>query len=210
VGVARDYRTNSLRDAVRPGFYFPMTQPGDSVKRATYLIRTTAVNNGVLTGVRQAFQAVDPALPILSASTMEQQIAPWTAPNRATAQVAVAFGCIALALAAIGLYGVLSYNIARRRGEIAIRIALGAQPGGVIGMILRETSLLVLGGLVVGGGLTYAAARWIASELFGVAPQDPVVLTLAAVLLVTVALGAVFVPAWRASRVAPMEALRQE
>jgi putative ABC transport system permease protein len=113
-------------------------------------------------------------------------------------------------LAAIGLYGVLSYNISRRRGEIAIRIALGAQPGLVIRMILRETSALVAAGVVVGGGLTYAAARWIASQLYGIAPHDPMVLTLAAGLLVVVALSAVYLPARRASRVDPMNALRQD
>jgi ABC-type antimicrobial peptide transport system permease subunit len=86
--------------------------------------------------------------------------------NRTTAQVAVVFGCIALALAAIGLYGVLSYNIARRRGEIAIRIALGGQPSRVIGMILRETGVPVAAGLIAGAGLTYAASRWIASQLY--------------------------------------------
>jgi len=141
---------------------------------------------------------------------MEDQLAPRTGPNRATAQVAVVFGCIALALAAIGLYGVLSYNIARRRGEIAIRIALGAQPVRVIGMILRETSALVLAGLAVGAGLTYAAARFIASELYGIAPQDPIALSLAAALLLLVALCAVYLPARKASRVDPMAALRQE
>jgi ABC-type antimicrobial peptide transport system permease subunit len=124
--------------------------------------------------------------------------------------VAVVFGCIALALAAIGLCGVLSYNIARRRGKIAIRIALGAQPRSVIQMILRETGVLVLIGLLAGGGLTYAAARWIASQLYGVAPQDPVVLTLAAGLLLVVARSALYLPARRVSRVAPMAALRQE
>jgi ABC-type antimicrobial peptide transport system permease subunit len=141
---------------------------------------------------------------------MEEQLAPWTAPDRATAQVAVVFGCIALALAAIGLYGVLSYNISRGRGEIAIRIALGAQPGLVIRMILRETSVLVIAGVVAGAGLTYAASRGIASQLYSSAPQDPVMLGIAAALLLLVALSAVYLPARRASRVDPMNALRQE
>jgi ABC-type antimicrobial peptide transport system permease subunit len=164
----------------------------------------------VLTSVRQAFQQVDPTLPILRANTMEEQLAPVTASDRATAEVAVAFGCIALALAAIGLYGVLSYNISRRRGEIAIRIALGAQPGRVIHMILRETSALVAAGLAIGAGLTYVAVRGIASQLYGIAPQDPVIPGIAAALLLLVALSAVYLPARRASRVDPMNALRQD
>jgi len=133
-----------------------------------------------------------------------------TAQDRTTAQLAVVFGCVALALAAVGLYGVLSYGIARRRGEIAIRIALGAQPGRVIAMILRETSGLVIAGLALGAGLAYAASRLIDSQLYGVAPQDPLTLSLAAGLLVLVALSASYLPARRASRLDPMAALRRE
>ena len=133
-----------------------------------------------------------------------------TAQDRATAKLAVVFGCVALTLAAIGLYGVLSYGIARRKSEIAVRIALGAQPGRVIAMILRETIVLVIAGLTVGAGLAYAASRLIDNRLYGVAPQDPMTLALAVGLLVTVAIGAAYVPARRASRLDPMAALRQE
>ena len=106
-------------------------------------------------------------------------MAPLTAQDRTTAQLAVVFGCVALALAAIGLYGVLSYGIARRRREIAVRIALGARPGRVIAMILRETLGLLIVGLALGGSLAYAASRLIRSQLYGVDPQDPVTLVLA-------------------------------
>jgi len=211
VGVARNARTNGLRGRIGPRFYMPITQPdGDNVKRANFLIRAAAENTPVLGVVRQAFQRVDASLPILYARTMEEQMAPWTAPDRTTAQVAVVFGCVALALAAIGLYGVLSYGIARRQREIAIRIALGARASRVIAMILRETSALVIAGLVAGAGLAYAASRWIASQLFGVAPQDPLTLAVAIGLLLAVALSAVYLPARRASRLDPMAALRQE
>jgi len=211
VGVARNFRTNSLRDKFGAKVYLPFTQPhADSVKRANYLIRTSADSAAVLPAVRQAIQRMDASLPILYAQTLEEKMAPWTAQDRITAQVAVVFGISALVLAAIGLYGVLSYNVTRRRGEIAIRMALGARPGGVIRMVLRETSMLVLAGILVGGGLTYGASRWIASQLFGIAPQDPLILTVAAALLLGVALGAVYLPARKASRVPPMEALRQE
>ena len=146
----------------------------------------------------------------MSARSIEEQMAPLTAQDRTTAQLAVVFGCVALTLAAIGLYGVLSYGIARRTGEIAIRIALGAQPGRVISMILRETIGLVSAGLALGGGLAYAASRLIDSRLYGVAPQDPLTLALATGLLLLVALSAAYVPAQRASRLDPMAALRQE
>jgi predicted permease len=210
VGVARNYRTSSLREDVKSFLYMPITQPSEDVKRASFVIRISAANSGVLTSVRQAIRQVDPSLPITSARSMEEQLAPSTASARATAQVAEVFGCIALALAAIGLYGVLSHNIARRRGEIAIRIALGAQPVSVVRMILRETGVLVVAGLLVGSGLTYAASRWIAEQLYGVSPLDPTVATVSVALLLLVAFGAVYVPARRASRIAPMAALRQE
>jgi ABC-type antimicrobial peptide transport system permease subunit len=146
----------------------------------------------------------------MSAASIEEQMAPLTAQDRTTARLAVVFGCVALTLAAVGLYGVLSYGIARRTGEIAVRIALGAQPGRVIAMILRETSGLVVAGLALGAGLAYAGSRLIDSRLYGIAPQDPLTLALAAGLLVLVALSAAYVPAQRASRLDPMAALRQE
>ena len=119
------------------------------------------------------------------------------------------FGSVALALAAIGLYGVLWYGIARHTGELAIRIALGSRPGRVVAMILRETMGVVGVGLAAGAALAYAASRLIVSRLYGVAPQDPLTLALAIGLLLAVALRPVFVPAVRASRVDPMAALRQ-
>ena len=163
-----------------------------------------------MTAVRKAIERVDAALPIVSAGTIEEQIAPLVAQDRTMARLAMAFACGALTLAAIGLYGVLSYGIARRTGEIALRMALGARPGRVIAMILGETAGLVIAGLLLGGALAYAASRLIDSRLYGVAPQDPVTLGLAAGLLVLVALSAAYLPARRASRLDPTAALRQE
>jgi putative ABC transport system permease protein len=137
-------------------------------------------------------------------------MAPMTAQDWTTAKLAVVFGCVALTLAAIGLYGVLSYGIARRKSEIAVRIAIGAQPGRVIAMILRETMVLVIAGLTLGAGLAYTASRLINSRLYGVSPQDPLTLALAVGLLALVAIGSAYLPARRASRLDPMVALRQE
>ena len=211
VGVAKNARTQELRENIKPQFYTPATQPpGNSLSRANFLIRTAAETAPVLAAMRQAFQRVDASLPILTARTMEEQMAPLTAQDRTTAQLALVFGGVALALAAIGLYGVLSYAVARRTGEIAVRIALGADPGSVIAMILRETVSLVMGGLAVGAGLAYAASRLIDSRLYSVAPQDPLTLALATSLLLLVALGAAYLPARKAARLDPMTALRQE
>jgi len=137
-------------------------------------------------------------------------MAPFLAQDHTTAQLAIVFGCVALALAAAGLFGVLSYGIALRTGEIAVRIALGAQPGRVIAMVLRETIGLVIAGLALGAGLSYTASTLINSRLYGVASQDPLTMALATGLLLLVALSAAYLPARRASRVDPMTALRQE
>jgi macrolide transport system ATP-binding/permease protein len=162
-----------------------------------------------MTAVRRAIQHVDAALPIISAASIEEQIAPLTAQDRSTARLAIVFGCVALALAAIGLYGVLSYGVARRTSEIAIRLALGAQRGRVVAMILRETMRVVGLGLAVGGTLAYSASRLIDSRLYGVHAHDPLTLILATGLLLFVAVVAAYLPAQRASRLDPMAALRQ-
>jgi ABC-type antimicrobial peptide transport system permease subunit len=152
---------------------------------------------------------VDTTLPIVSAASIEERMAPLTAQDRTTAQIAVVFGGVALTLAALGLYGVLSYGISRRSGEIAIRLALGAQARRVIAMILGETMWLVGLGLALGAALAYAALRLIDNRLYGVEPQDPVTLVLATGLLVLVATSASYLPARRASKLDPMAALRQ-
>jgi predicted permease len=210
IGVAKNARTQSLRGEVEPRYFVAAEQDLFSAKYPNFLIRTATETGPLIAAVRKSIQRVDATLPILSAGSIEERIAPLTAQDRATAQLAVAFGCVALSLAAIGLYGVLSYGIARRTGEIAIRIAVGAQPGRVILMILGETSGLVIAGLTIGAGLAYAASRWLNSRLYGVAPQDPLTLALAAALLLFVAFSAAYLPARRASRLDPMAALRQE
>jgi ABC-type antimicrobial peptide transport system permease subunit len=208
VGVAGNARTASLRGDVEPRYFVAAMQPPASAASPTFLIRTATDTAPVLAAVRKTIERVDASVPILSASSIEKEMVPLTAQDRTTAQLAVVFGCVALTLAAIGLYGVLSYGVARRTGEIAIRIALGAQAGRVISMILGETIGLVGAGLVLGGGMAYAASRLIDSRLYGVAPQDPLTLALATALLLLVALSAAYVPAVRASRVDPMTALR--
>jgi ABC-type antimicrobial peptide transport system permease subunit len=209
VGVAGNARTSSLRGDVAPRYFVAAMQSPASPNSPTFLIRTATGTGPVIAAVRKTIERVDATLPIVSASSIAAEMIPLTAQDRATAQLAVVFGCVALTLAAIGLYGVLSYGVARRTGEIAIRIALGARPGRVISMILRETTAVVGVGLALGGCLAYAAARLIDSRLYGVAPQDPLTSALATGLLLMVVLSAACVPAVRASRVDPMTALRQ-
>jgi predicted permease len=207
VGVARNARTQGLKEDVTPRFYVPAGQRTVSAYSPVFLIRTTTAAVPPLTAVRTAVRRVDAAVPITILRSLDEQMAPIVAQDRTTAQLAIVFGGVALALAAIGLYGVLSYAVAARSSEIAIRVALGAQARRVITMILRETVWLMAGGLIVGGGLAYFAARLIASRLYGVEARDPLTLAVASALLMIVALVAAYLPARRASRVDPMMAL---
>jgi predicted permease len=208
VGVAGNARTQDLRGDVEPRFYVAAAQQPLPLASPIFLVRTSADAARVLAAVRQTIQRFDASLPIMSAAPFEEQMAPLLAQDRTTAQLAVVFGSVALALASIGLYGVLSFGMARRTSEIAIRIALGAQAGRVIAMILRETAALVGVGLALGGALAYVAARAIGSRLYGIAPEDPFILVSSAALLVAVAFTAAYLPARRASRLDPMRVLR--
>jgi predicted permease len=209
VGVTEDARTRSLRSEVAPRFYVAADQPRARLQAPTVLIRTAPDGASVMAAVRGAIKRVDADLPITSMRSLEQQLAPITAPDRTTARLALAFGAVALSLAAIGLYGVLSYGVTRRTGEIAIRIALGARPVRVISMILGETAGLVVSGLIVGSLLALGAARLLGSQLYGVEPRDPLTLVLALGVLVATSLAAAYLPALRASRLNPITALRQ-
>ena len=209
VGVVGNARTRSLRDEVEPRFFVPAEQRPSSGTNRTYIIRATTGGTALASAVREATAEVDRALSVSDIASIEEQMAPLTAEERTNARLALVFGAIALTLAGIGLYGVLSYGISRRSGEIAIRIALGAQPGGVVVMILRESLWLVAAGLVVGGVLASLTPRLMASRLYGVAPEDPLTLTLATGTLLAVALAAAYLPARRASRLDPMAALHQ-
>jgi putative ABC transport system permease protein len=209
IGVAGDAHTQTLRGAVAPRYFVAGRQAFESLNSPTFLIRSAVDSGAILVTVLKMIERADPDLPIISASSLEEQMAPLTAQDRTTAQLAAAFGGVALALAALGLYGVLSYGVARRTGEIAIRIALGAQAGRVVSMILRETAGVVCVGLALGGALAYSATRLLDSRLYGIDPQDPATLAAATALLLVVALLAAYLPARRASRLDPMAALRQ-
>jgi putative ABC transport system permease protein len=208
VGVVKNARTQALRGDVEPRYFVAAEQPPPADDSPTFLIRTATDAGAMLPSVRETLQQVNAAVPIMSARTIEQRMAPLTAQDRTTARLAIVFGAIALTLAAIGLYGVLAYGIARRTGEIAIRIALGAQSGRVVFMILRETVALVFFGLILGGGVAFGGSRLIGSRLYGVAAQDPLTLMLATGLLLVVAFASAFLPARKASKLDPVAALR--
>jgi predicted permease len=211
VGVVRNSRNRNLRDEIEPRFYVPAAQPTDVPPRfITFTVRTAAEASSVLGGVRRAILSEDPNLPITAASTLTDLVNQQMVQDRLLARLSTSFGIVALLLAAIGLYGVLSFGVARRTNEIGIRKALGAQHSAVMLMILRETGLLLLVGLVAGTFLAAAGTRFIAARLYGLAPTDPIAIGVAVAMLAGVALLAAWVPAHRASRVDPLIALRYE
>ena len=210
VGVARDSRLGSLRGNVARRFYVPATQPIITLNHAGFAIRTVAEPSSVVAAVRRAIMSWDPNLSITVARPFAELIDERMVQDRLLARLSMAFGVVALLLAAIGLYGVLSYGVAQRTNEIGIRKALGAQYGTVMAMILRETGLLLVVGLVAGVALAAMGMRLITSRLFGLAPTDPLAFAVAIAVLAGVALTAAWLPAYRASRVDPLVALRYE
>ena len=209
VGVAKDARTRSPRQTVEPRMFIAGRQQAPGAGSPTFLVRAQS-DAPIAAAVRQAIMEVDANAPLTSIRTARERLAPLTAQDRAIARLALAFGLVALALAAIGLYGVLSYGVARRTSEIAVRIALGARPARVIMMILRETANVVTIGILAGGALAVAASRFIAGTLFGVEPRDPATFAVAVAVLLAVAGCAAYVPARRASKLEPVAALRAE
>ncbi|MEX1128882.1 MAG: ABC transporter permease [Vicinamibacterales bacterium] len=186
-------------------YYFPMSQA--PLRTMTLAVRTAGDPLSVTGALRQALVSIDPELPLYSVRTMEDRIGDSLADRRTPMVLALLFAVIALFLAATGLYGVLAYQVAQRRKEIAIRMALGSEPGGIFALVLREGVGLLAAGLVVGLAGAFAIRRAMESQLYGVSGMEPVVLAGVAGVLAVVAVIACAVPARRASRIDPMTAL---
>jgi ABC-type antimicrobial peptide transport system permease subunit len=211
VGVVRNSRQNQLRDEIETRFYTPISRSAaradGRVSGLTFIIRQQS-DRPVLADVREVVQRMEPDMPITRTSMLSEAVDRRIVQDRMLAQLSIAFGVVAMILAAIGLYGVLSYGIARRTNEIGIRKALGAQDGTLIAMIARETGWLVVAGLIVGGAMSFAAVRLIASRLYGLSPGDPVTFGVAIAALAVVAALATLLPAYRTTRIDPLVALR--
>jgi predicted permease len=210
VGVAKNSRTHRLRGVVDPRYFAPLTQPLGDADGAVFLVRTAGDPAPVLKALHETIRRTDPAIGILHLDVIEDRVNRRVSQDRIMARLAACFGIVAILLSALGLYGVLSFGVTRRRVEIGIRIALGAEPKRVVSMILREASVTILAGLVIGAGLAFAGTAFIQSQLYGLEPNDPVTLGAALALLVAIALTAAYLPARQASRVEPMTALRQD
>jgi predicted permease len=209
VGVARDVRSLELRDVPPRFVYIPYAQD-ESVTQLTYYVRAAQDNGSTATALRQAVQRLDPNLPIFDMKTMEVQVDESLFVERMVAVLSVAFGALATLLAAIGLYGVMSYAVTRRTREIGIRMALGAERGRVLWLVLKEVAIMTAVGIAAGLSVAFWLTRQVQSQLFGLAPNDPATLTAASVLLAFIAIGAGYIPARRATTIDPIESLRSE
>jgi predicted permease len=208
VGVAGDAKYTTLRDAEPVTIYLPAPQMLEGV--ANYAVRTAGDPAAIGPAIRAAVREIDPTLPVIDLRTQEQQIERRNSQERLFAQLSGFFGVVALMLACVGLYGLMSYLVLQRTGEIGLRLALGALPSEVLRMVLRESFALVAIGIVLGLSVAYGVRRFVESMLFGLTAADP--LTYAAVtgVLVAVTLLSSLRPAHRAARVEPLVALRTE
>jgi predicted permease len=205
IGVVRDAKYNSLRRDIHAMMYMPQSFGG-----ASFELRTAADPQAILPAIREVVAQVNTNLPLFDVKTESEQIDRLLFQERLVARLSGFFGLLALVLACVGLYGLLSYEVSRRTREIGIRMALGAQPESVLKLVLGQGIVLAIVGASVGVGVALGVMRYLTSMLYDVHANDPLTMIAVAVLLMLVALAACYIPARRAMRVDPMVALRYE
>ncbi len=215
IGVVDDVRSAGLGEDAGPEFYLPVTQAPerswDWIQRSmNVVLRTTTDPAGLGSSIREAVWSVDPSLPVYEVQTLSQVLRSSTASTRFNMLLLLMLGAAGLLLAAVGVYGVIAYSVSQRTHELGIRLALGAQPGRVSAMVVRQGAILGAIGLVLGLTASLVTSRVLASLLYGVTPSDPLTYAAVALLLAAVALLASYLPARRAARVDPVIALRSE
>jgi predicted permease len=210
VGVVKDAKYDNLREEAMPVYYVPYVQNPHFWRETIFQIRTVADPTQIIAAVRQAAREIDANLPLFNIKTLTSQIDETLVQERLIGTVSIFFGLLSLLLAAIGLYGILAYSVNQRTHEIGIRMALGAQRGAVLRMVLGQWMKLVLIGIAFGLVASFAATRLVASYLFDITATDPVTFVGVPIMLLVVALLACFVPARRATKVDPLVALRYE
>ncbi|HVF90866.1 MAG TPA: FtsX-like permease family protein, partial [Blastocatellia bacterium] len=210
IGIARDIKYNSQRDEIEPLIYLPWRQQTERIGRMFFTLRTTGDPTSLATAVREAVRDVDSNLPVTEVKTQMAQASDTLTQERLFAKLLTFFGVVALLLASIGLYGVMAYSVAQRTSEIGIRMALGAQTGDVLRLVIWQGLKLVLIGVVAGAFASFVLKRFVESQLYGVRPADPLTFAVVGALMLSIALVACWVPARRAAKVDPMIALRNE
>jgi predicted lysophospholipase L1 biosynthesis ABC-type transport system permease subunit len=208
VGVVRDAHVNSVREAALPMVFFPF--PATPTFVGTIQLRAAGDPTVIGAEVRRALQETEPRLPVDRVTTLGTLAASTLRQERLIARLTTVVGTMALALASLGLYGLMAYAVKQRTAELGLRFALGAPRPRVLWMVFRESLMLIGVGLLIGVPLVIAAARLIGPMLFNVSPSDPATMGVAMLVLVAVGALASYLPAFRASRVDPLTALRQE
>jgi predicted permease len=209
VGVAADSLYSSLRKAPAPTFYQPYFQTEER-GNLTFYLKTAADPIKLASTVRKTVTAIDPEIPILNFRTQEEEIHSSLSQERLFATLTSVFGVLALLLSSIGIYGVMRHSVTRRTNEVGVRLALGAQSGQILRLLLSEGLLLAVAGLAAGLLISVFLTSYVRSFFYAVTPSDPLSLTLAALILLTSAALAVWLPARHAARITPVEALRHQ
>ena len=222
VGIVGNTPVRTLSEAApMPQLYMPMSATGQfdapaweyigpRVGTMNYVVRSTTLQGGLLSSVRNAINTIDPDLALAQVSTLEERLDRASAPMAFTMMLLVIAAAVAVMLGLIGIYGVVSYIVSHRTNEIGVRLALGAEPRGVTTMIVRQGGLITLAGIAVGLAGAVAAGRFIESLLYGVSPHDPMVFAVTALTLFGIAILACWIPAFRAARLNPADALRPD
>jgi predicted permease len=206
VGVVADSLYEGPREGVRRQVFVPKTGSGS----AALYVRTTLPSSAAFNTVRNEVRQQDATMPVYSLKTLEGQLDETLLTDRLIALLSAGFGLLATILASVGLYGVMAFVVARRKKELGIRLALGAQPGFVIWMVMREVLLLLAIGLAVGIPSAMLLGQYVSSTLYGIKAHDPLIATSTTLLLTLVSAAAGLIPAHRASRIDPIGALRTE
>ena len=209
VGITKDAKYQSLREDTSATAFFPLTQITEHTDFSSIELRTATRPSVLVPAIQEAISGLNKDIP-LEFHTLAEQVDDSLVQERLLATLSIFFGGLALLLAMIGLYGALSYLVTLRRAEFGIRLALGALPGSILSLVMRDVAVVVTGGLAGGALLSFLAVRLLQKLLFGLSPHDPLTIGTAIGLLAAVALLAGYLPARRAMRVDPMVALRYE
>jgi ABC-type antimicrobial peptide transport system permease subunit len=210
VGVAKNARYHSLKEDLPAVAYVPYTHDPRQMGQLTFELRAAGDPMALAGAAREAVRQADSRIPVTNLKTQEAVIGQTIGQERTFATLCTAFALLAVAIACVGLYGTMAYSVARRTNEVGLRMALGADPGRLIWMVLREVIVMAAAGLAIGLPLALAGTRFVKSFLFEIKPNDPLAIAGAAALLALVAIAAGYGPALRASRVDPWLALRDE
>ena len=209
VGVIADVKNAGVDRPTGTELYLPFSQ-GGMLNSVHLAVRSESASASIVNPVRRAVHEIDPTLPLTKIRTMDEVVAETQSRPRFLTLLLTLFASVALILAAIGIYGVISYSVAQRTREFGIRLALGAQPSGVMGLVMKRGSALIVCGVLLGLGGSFAATRLLVGFLFRVTPTDPATFVVVSLLLTLVAMLASYIPARRATRVDPLVALRAE